>query len=59
MSYFDIFMGITLLEDIFGGLKDMATDPDTAKWFWGIIVALIVIYCCPVKKDKIIYSLQI
>lgn len=43
MSYFDIFMGITLLEDIFGGLKDMATDPDTAKWFWGIIVALIVI----------------
>lgn len=43
MSYFDIFMGWTLLEDIFGGLKDVATSPDTAKWFWGIIVALIVI----------------
>lgn len=37
MSYFDIFMGITLLEDIFGGLKDMATDPDTAKWFGALL----------------------
>lgn len=41
MSYFDTFMGLSLIEDIFGGLKDLATSPDTAKWFWGISVAVI------------------
>lgn len=43
MNYFDTFMRLTLLEDIFGGLKDLATSPDTAKWFWGIAVGLIVV----------------
>lgn len=43
MSYFDTFMGLSLLEDIFGSLKDLATSPDTAKWFWGIAIALIVL----------------
>lgn len=43
MSYFDTFMGLSLLEDIFGGLKDLATSPDTAKWFWGIAIGLIVV----------------
>lgn len=43
MNYFDTFMGLSLIEDIFGGLKDLATSPDTAKWFWGISIALVVI----------------
>lgn len=43
MSYFDTFMGLSLIEDIFGSLKDLATSPDTSKWFWGIAIALIVI----------------
>lgn len=43
MSYFDTFMGLSLLEEIFGSLKDLAISPDTAKWFWGISIALIVI----------------
>lgn len=43
MSYFDTFMVLTILEDIFGSLKDLATSPDTAKWFWGIAIALVVI----------------
>ena len=43
MSYYDTFMGLSLIEDIFGGLKDLATSPDTAKWFWGISIALIAI----------------
>ncbi len=43
MSYFDTFMGLSLIEDIFGSLKDLATSPDTAKWFWGIAIALIVL----------------
>lgn len=43
MSYFDTFMVLTILEDIFGSLKDLATSPDTAKWFWGIAIVLIVI----------------
>lgn len=43
MSYFDTFMGLSLLEDIFGSLKDLATSPDIAKWFWGISIALVVI----------------
>lgn len=43
MSYFDTFMGLSLLEDIFGSLKDLATSPDTAKWFWGIAIVLIVL----------------
>lgn len=43
MSYFDTFMGLSLIEDIFGSLKDLATSPDTAKWFWGISVAVISI----------------
>lgn len=43
MSYFDTFMGLSLLEDIFGGLKDLATSPDTAKWFWGIAITLIAV----------------
>lgn len=41
MSYFDTFMGLSLIEDIFGSLKDLATSPDTAKWFWGISVTVI------------------
>lgn len=43
MSYFDTFVLLSLLEDIFGSLKDLATSPDTAKWFWGIAIALVVI----------------
>lgn len=43
MSYFDTFMGLSLIEDIFGSLKDLATSPDTAKWFWGISVTVISI----------------
>lgn len=43
MSYFDTFIGLSLLDDIFGSLKDLATSPDTAKWFWGIAIALIAI----------------
>lgn len=43
MSYFDTFMGLSLIEDIFGSLKDLATSPDTSKWFWGIAIILILI----------------
>lgn len=43
MSYFDAFMGLSLIEDVFGGLKDLATSPDTAKWFWGVSIVLVVI----------------
>ena len=43
MSYFDTFMGLSLIEEIFGSLKDLATSPDTSKWFWGISIALIAI----------------
>lgn len=43
MSYFDTFMGLSLIADIFGTLKDLATSPDTAKWFWGIIAVLIIV----------------
>lgn len=41
MSYFDTFMGLSLIEDIFGSLKDLVTSPDTDKWFWGISVTVI------------------
>lgn len=41
MGYFDTFMWLTILEEIFGGLKDLATSPETAKWFWGVAIGLI------------------
>ncbi|WP_304685789.1 hypothetical protein, partial [Muribaculum intestinale] len=31
------------LEDIFKGVKDLATSPETAGCFWGIVVGLIVV----------------
>lgn len=43
MGYFDVFMGLTLIETIFDGVKDLATSRETAKWFWMIVVGLIVV----------------
>ncbi|MEY8606345.1 hypothetical protein [Muribaculum intestinale] len=43
MSYFDTFIVLTLLEDIFKGVNDLATSPETAGCFWGIVVGLIVV----------------
>lgn len=43
MSYFHTFMILSLLEDIFSGLKELATAPDTAKYFWRIAVVLIIV----------------
>ncbi|MYM12040.1 hypothetical protein [Muribaculum intestinale] len=43
MSYFDTFIVLTLLEDIFKGVKELATSPETAKWFWCFVVGLIVV----------------
>ena len=43
MSYFDTFMLLSLLEDIFGGIKDLATSRDTARWFWGIAIVVIAV----------------
>lgn len=43
MSFFDTFMGFTLFEEIFSSLKDLATTPDTARWFWCITIGLIIV----------------
>ena len=43
MSYFDTFIVLTLLEDIFKEVKELATSPETAGCFWGFVVGLIVV----------------
>lgn len=43
MSIFNTFMMFTLLEDIFRGLKELATSPDTAKCFWAFAAGLIIV----------------
>ena len=43
MSFFDTFMFFTLLKELFEPIYELATDPETAKWFWGISGVIIAV----------------